>query len=373
MGIKYDYLVVGSGLFGATFARLATDAGKKCLIIEKRTHIGGNVYSKDMDGIQVHIYGPHVFHCNDDDIWAYVNRFAKFNNFVAMPKAHNNGRLYSLPFNMNTFHEIWGVITPDEARAKIEEQKLVLDREPQNLEEQALVSVGPDVYNILIKDYTRKQWQKDPKDLPASIIKRLPIRFTYDNNYFNDKYQGIPIGGFGQMMENMMDGIDIMSNVDYFDDPEFWNAKADKVVFTGKIDEFFGYEFGELEYRTLKFQHEWHNTDNYQGTAVINDTSDNVPWTRVTEHKHFDSTQKTDRTLVTREIPDTWSRDKIPYYPINDEKNQAIYNKYREKARELKDKFIFGGRLSEYRYYDMHQVIGSAMARFERENSDSPE
>ena len=367
--MDYDYLIVGSGLFGSVFARLATDVGKKCLIIEQRDHVGGNVYSEDQEGIQVHTYGPHVFHCNDEKIWQYVNRFAEFNNFVAMPKAQYEGKLYSLPFNMNTFYEMWGVTTPAEAMEKIESQKPRINHDPENLEEQAIALVGPDIYEKLIKHYTKKQWQRDPKDLPAFIIKRLPVRFTYDNNYFNDRYQGIPIGGFGKMMENMIEGIEVKLNTDYFADKEYWDSQAEKVIYTGKIDEYFDFQFGELEYRTLRFENEWHDTDNYQGIAVINDTGPDNPWTRTIEHKHFDPSQKTERTLVTREIPDEWDRSKIPYYPINDEKNQGIFNQYRELAKQ-EENVLFGGRLSEYRYYDMHQVIGSAMAAWRKENEN---
>lgn len=362
----YDYVIVGSGLYGSTFARLATDAGKKCLVLEARSHIGGNVYSERQNNIDVHVYGPHIFHTNNDNIWEFVNRFSEFNNFVYSPKAHNNGKLYSLPFNMNTFYEMWGCRTPDEAKNLIETTKPKLDRDPENLEEQALSLVGTDVYNLLIRDYTAKQWQTDPKLLPAFIIKRLPVRFTYDNNYFNDKYQGIPTEGYTKLIENMLDGIEVLKEVNYFEHKAHWDSLADKVVFTGKIDEFFEYEFGELQYRTLKFQHTLHETDNYQGVAVINDTGLQNTWTRIIEHKHFNPSLKSDVTIVTKETPDTWSRDKVPYYPINDEANNSIYRKYREKAKSL-DKFIFGGRLSEYQYYDMHQVIGSAMARFKKE------
>jgi UDP-galactopyranose mutase len=362
--MKYDYIIVGSGLFGATFARLATDAGKKCLVLEARNHIGGNVYSEKVDNIDVHTYGPHIFHTNDKTIWDFVHRFSEFNSFVYSPKAKYSEKLYSLPFNMNTFNELWGVITPKEAMEKINEQRI--DTVPTNLEEQAISLVGTHVYEMLIKEYTKKQWQRDPKDLPTFIIKRLPVRFTYDNNYFNDKYQGIPSGGYHQMMLNMLDGIEVKTEVNYFDDREYWNSLADKVVFTGKIDEFFDYEFGELEYRTLRFEHEVLDTDNHQGVAVINDTGPFNSWTRTIEHKHFNPYNKSDVTVLTKEYPDTWSKDKVPYYPINDERNTAIFNKYRDKAKTL-DKFIFGGRLSEYQYYDMHQVIGSAMARFKKE------
>ena len=361
----YDYVIVGSGLYGSTFARLATDAGKKCLVLEARSHIGGNIYSERRNNIDIHMYGPHIFHTNDDDIWAFVNRFAKFNNFIYSPKAHNNGTLYSLPFNMNTFYEIWKTKTPAEALEQLESQRF--KDEPNNLEEQALSLVGTDVYNLLIKDYTKKQWQTDPKLLPAFIIKRLPVRFTYDNNYFNDKYQGIPTEGYTKLIENMLEGIECRTDVNYFDSKDYWNNIGNKIVFTGKIDEFFDYEFGELQYRTLKFEHTWHDTDNYQGVAVINDTGNENPWTRTIEHKHFNPSLKSDVTVVTKETPDTWSKDKVPYYPINDETNNAIYRKYRDKAKTISDKFIFGGRLSEYQYYDMHQVIGSAMTKFRKE------
>lgn len=362
--MQFDYVIVGSGLYGATFARLAMDVGKTCLILESRSHIGGNIYSERQNNIDVHMYGPHIFHTNDESIWNFVNRFADFNNFVYSPKAFNNGKLYSLPFNMNTFYELWGTITPEAALAKLEEQRY--KGEPTNLEEQALALVGTDVYNLLIKDYTAKQWQTDPKDLPSFIIKRLPVRFTYDNNYFNDKYQGIPNEGYTNLIENLLEGALVFTNTNYFENRDWWNSRGKKVIFTGRIDEFFDYEFGELEYRTLKFEHTWHNTENYQGIAVINDTSSENPWTRTIEHKHFIPTRKSKFTVVTKETPDTWSRDKIPYYPINDDTNNSIYRKYRDKAKTL-DKFIFGGRLSEYQYYDMHQVIGSAMARFSKE------
>lgn len=364
--MQYDYVIVGSGLYGATFARLATDAGKKCLIIESRHVVGGNVYTKQIENIDVHMYGPHIFHTNDENIWNFVNRFAEFNNFVYSPKAHRDGKLYSLPFNMNTFYELWGVTTPIEALEKLEVQRF--KGVPTNLEEQALSLVGADVYNLLIKDYTQKQWRTDPKDLPEFIIKRLPVRFTYDNNYFNDKYQGIPKDGYTSMIQNMLKGVHVLLNVDYFENRSWWDSQGKKVVFTGKIDEFFGYEFGELQYRTLNFDHRVIEVDNYQGIAVINDTSSENPWTRTIEHKHFNPSRKSAFTVVTRETPDTWSRDKIPYYPINNESNNSIYRKYRDRAKTL-DKFIFGGRLAEYQYYDMHQVIGSAMARFNKEQN----
>ena len=362
--MKYDYLIVGSGFFGATFARLATDAGKTCLVIESRSHIGGNAYSEKVEGIDVHVYGPHIFHTNDDDIWAFVNRFTKFNNFVANTKVQSNGKLYSLPFNMNTYYELWGCTKPEEAKAIIESQRLKLDRPAANLEEQALSMIGTDLYELIVKDYTTKQWKAHPKDLPAFIIKRLPMRFTYDNNYFDDKYQGIPIDGYTKMFENILNDIDVIIGENYFENKDHWDSMADTVVFTGKIDEYFGYEFGELEYRTLEFQHELLDTDNYQGMPQINYPSLDVPWTRIIEHKHYTKV-KTEKTIITREIPVAWDKTKIPYYPINDDKNMAIFRKYREKADSLPN-VIFGGRLTEYRYYDMHQVIGSAMATYKK-------
>ncbi len=363
--MKYDYLIVGSGFFGATFARLATDAGKKCLVIESRKHIGGNAYTEKYDTIDVHLYGPHIFHTNNEQIWEFVNRFTKFNNFVLNVKAFRYGRMYSLPFNMNTFHEIWGCTTPEQAKKIIDAQRI--DIEPTNLEEQAISQVGIEIYDLLIKEYTKKQWQTDPKNLPASIIKRLPVRFTYDNNYFNDKHQGIPVDGYTKMFENMLDGIEVRLNENYFENRHHWNSIADKVVFTGKIDEFFDYEFGELEYRCLDFTHQVKDTDNWQGTAIVNYPDSRCSWTRIVEHKHFTGA-KSDQTVITYEIPVEYSKDKTPYYPINDNKNNDIYRLYREKADSL-DKFIFGGRLAEYQYYDMHQVIGAAMKAFKNEKT----
>ncbi len=363
--MKYDYLIVGAGFFGATFARLATDAGKKCLIIDSRNHIAGNAYTKKEDGIDVHMYGPHIFHTNNKEIWDFVNRFTEFNNFVLTPKVYRSGRMYSLPFNMNTFYEIWGCTTPSQAKKIIESQKF--QGTPTNLEEQALSLVGRDIYELLIKDYTAKQWQKHPVDLPTFIIKRLPVRFTYDNNYFNDRYQGIPVDGYTALFEKMLDGIEVRLNTNYFDDREGWNSLASKVVFTGKIDEYYGYEFGELEYRCLEFRHEKKNEENFQGSVMINYPEPEIPWTRVVEHKHFTKV-KTDTTIVTYETPVKYERNKVPYYPINDEKNTEIYNKYRDKS-ELEKNVIFGGRLAEYQYMDMHQVIGSAMKSFKEEKT----
>lgn len=358
--MKYDYLIVGAGCFGATFARLATDDGKKCLVIDTRNHIAGNAYTTREDGIDVHVYGPHIFHTNDDDIWTFVNKFTKFNNFINAPKSYTNGRMYSLPFNMNTFHELWGCTTPDQAKQIIESQKF--QGTPTNLEEQALSMVGTDIYNLLIRDYTTKQWQKLPTELPSFIIKRLPLRFTFDNNYFDDKYQGIPVDGYTKMFENMLDGIEVNLGVNYFENKTYLDSLAKTVVFTGKIDEYFGYEFGELEYRTLDFQYEKKETSNYQGVAIVNYPDLDVPWTRIIEHKHF-SKVKTKNTIITKEIPAKWDRNRVPYYPINDEKNTAIYKQYYEKSKTCQN-VIFGGRLSEYRYYDMHQVIASAMHKY---------
>ena len=359
----YDYLIVGAGFFGATFARLATDDGKKCLVIDKRDHIGGNAYSKKTLGIDVHQYGPHIFHTNSKEIWDFVNRFSEFNNFILTPKAFTKGKLYSLPFNMNTFYEIWGVIDPEVAKSIIESQRF--KGEPTNLAEQALSLVGHDIYNLLIKEYTQKQWKKDLRELPASIIKRLPVRFTYNNNYFDDKYQGIPVDGYDTLFEMMLQGIDVMCDVDFFGSRKFFERYAKKIVYTGKIDEYFDYQFGDLEYRGLSFVHEVKETDNYQGVAMINYPSLDVPWTRIVEHKHFTGV-KTDSTIITKEYPVSCDRNSIPFYPINDEKNNEIYEKYKIKAESVSN-VIFGGRLTEYRYYDMHQVIGSAMAKYRKE------
>jgi UDP-galactopyranose mutase len=360
--MSYDYLIVGSGFFGATFARLVTDLGKKCLIIESRNHIGGNAYTEKRNDIDVHVYGPHIFHTNNEKIWKFVNQFTKFNNFILSPKSYRNGKIYSLPFNMNTFYEIWGTITPKQAQEKIQSQMFL--GEPKNLEEQALKLVGKDIYDLLIKDYTIKQWKKNPKELPAFIIKRLPLRFTYDNNYFDDNYQGIPVYGYTKLFENMLHDIEVKLNTNYFDNTNYWNNIAKKIVYTGKIDEFFNYEFGELEYRSLRFEHQELEIENYQGNAVINYPELQYDWTRIVEHKHFTKVQ-TKNTIITKEYPTNWNKNEQPYYPINDEKNTKIYEKYRDKSLSIKDKFIFGGRLSEYRYYDMHQVIGSAMKQVE--------
>lgn len=359
----YDYLIIGAGFFGATFARIATDSGKTCLVIDKREHIGGNAYSENIDGIEVHKYGPHIFHTNDDKIWEFINRFTQFNNYIHTPKSFVNGKLYSLPFNMNTFYEMWGCIKPSEALEIIDSQRF--KGNPSNLEEQALSLVGKDIYELLISQYTLKQWRKHPRELPAFIIKRLPLRFTFDNNYFNDKYQGIPINGYTQIFQNMLNGIEVRLNTNYFENTKYFKSIAKKIVYTGKIDEFFNYQFGELEYRSLEFKHETHMTDNYQGISIINYPNLDVPWTRIVEHKHFTGV-KTKHTIITKEIPTVWDKKQIPCYPINDMLNQMRFEKYRDKAHSY-DNVIFGGRLSEYQYMDMHQIIGSAMAASRKE------
>lgn len=355
--MQYDYLIVGCGLFGTTFARLVTDAGKKCLIIDKRNHIAGNCYTENIDGINVHKYGAHIFHTSNKKVWEFVNRFAEFNNFVNSPKALSNGKLYSLPFNMNTFYELWGTKTPAEAKDILDKQRYV--GPILNLEQQALSLVGSDIYHTLIKDYTEKQWGRKAIELPAFIIKRLPLRFTYDNNYFNDKYQGIPIGGYTKMFGNMLDGIEVRLNTDYFSDREFFNSLAKNIVYSGKIDEYFDYEYGELDYRSLRFDVERLGEENYQGNAVINYCDASKDYTRIIEHKHFESA-KTDHTIITKEYPQSYTRGLTPYYPINDHTNQSLYKKYREKSLSLTN-VLFGGRLSEYKYMDMHVVIESAM------------
>lgn len=360
---SYDYLIVGCGLFGSTFARLATDQGKSCLIIDKRNHIAGNCYSEKIEDINVHIYGPHIFHTSNKIVWDFVNRFTEFNNFILSPKGFYKGKLYSLPFNMNTFYEMWGVANPLEAKQIIQNQRF--EGTPKNLEEQALSLVGKDIYETLIKGYTTKQWGKDPKDLPTFIIKRLPLRFVFDNNYFNDCYQGIPIGGYTQMFEKMLDGIEVRLNTDYLSDREYFNNLAKKVVYTGCIDEFFDYKYGELEYRSLEFSHECLKVDNYQGLAQLNYCDTDVPYTRIIEHKHFEKTNS-EKTIITKEYPKQYKKGLTPYYPINDNTNQTLYKKYQEETKTLTN-FIFGGRLSEYKYMDMHVVIESAINKFRGE------
>ena len=359
----YDYLIVGCGLYGATFGRLATDSGKKCLIVDKRSHIGGNCYTKNMHGINMHIYGAHIFHTSNLAVWKYVHRFADFNNYINSPKAVSNGKLYSLPFNMNTFYELWQVQHPHEVKQIIDSQRFT--GEPTNLEEQALSLVGEDIYHTLIEGYTEKQWGKNPKELPPFIIKRLPLRFTYNNNYFNDRYQGIPVGGYTALFEKMLDGIQVCLNTDFLADRNYFASLAHKVVYTGCIDEFFDYKHGYLEYRSLEFQHEVLETENHQGNAVINYCDIDVDYTRIIEHKHFESSLS-EATVITKEYPKRHEPGDIPFYPVNDKQNQEVYKLYRNEGRALRD-YIFGGRLSEYKYMDMHVVIESAMNKFRNE------
>ena len=356
----YDYLVVGSGLFGAVFTHFAIKAGKSVLVLEKRSHIGGNVFTESVEGINVHRYGAHIFHTSDKEVWDFVNEFAEFNNYVNSPVANYNGELYNLPFNMNTFSKLWGVVTPDEARAKIAEQVANLNiGEPKNLEEQALSLVGTDVYTKLVKGYTEKQWGRDCKDLPAFIIKRLPCRFTFDNNYFNDRYQGIPVGGYTPMIEKMLKGADVKTNTEYFDFVKQNPDVASKTVYTGMIDEFFGFKFGKLQYRTVRFDTHVLDTPNYQGVAVMNYTDRQTTYTRIIEHKHFEfGTQA--KTVISYEYPAEWQEGMEPYYPVNDEANSALYARYLQLAQTRSD-VIFGGRLGQYKYYDMDKVIRSAL------------
>ena len=365
---EYDYLIVGAGLFGVVFACEMTKKGKRCLVIDKRDHLGGNVYCKEIGGIQVHQYGPHIFHTNDKGIWDYVNQFVDFNHFIYSPVANYKGKLYSLPFNMNTFYQLWGVTTPEKAQQIIEKQiKESGISSPKNLEEQALSLVGRDVYEKLIKGYTEKQWGRPATELPSFIIKRLPLRYIFDNNYFNDRYQGIPIGGYNVIIENMLKGIETQMGVDYLKNKSYYDNIANTVVYTGKIDEYFGYCFGELEYRSLRFETEVLEMENFQGCAGMNYTDAETPYTRIVEHKHFEF-GKQKHTVITKEYSQNWDREKEAYYPINNAANQELYNKYKEKAYTLTN-VIFGGRLAEYRYYDMHQVIASALQRVKTINS----
>ena len=357
----YDFIIVGAGLFGAVFAREAKKAGKKCLVIEKRKHIAGNIYTREIEGIQVHEYGAHIFHTSNKAIWEYVNQFAEFNRYTNAPVANYKGRMYNLPFNMNTFHQLWGVTTPEEAKAKIEAQKLEYAVEnPQNLEEQALNLVGRDVYETLVKGYTEKQWGRRATELPAFIIKRLPVRFIYDNNYFDDAYQGIPIGGYTKMVERMLEGVEVSLEENLLDRQEYYKGKGEKIVYTGMIDEYFGYCFGELEYRSLRFETEILEEENHQGNAVVNYTEFEVPYTRVIEHKHFEYGSQP-RTVITREYPREWQKGDEPYYPMNDDRNAALYARYLEAASK-EGNVIFGGRLGQYRYFDMDDTIEAALA-----------
>lgn len=357
---KYDYLVVGSGLFGAVFAQCAYEQGKKVLILEKRPHIAGNVYTEEIEGINVHKYGAHIFHTNNKEVWDYVNRFAEFNRFTNSPVANYKNELYSLPFNMYTFNKMWGVVTPEEAAAKIEEQRKVAGiKEPRNLEEQAISLVGTDIYEKLVKGYTEKQWGRPCTELPAFIIKRLPVRFTFDNNYFNALYQGIPIGGYTQMVVNMLEGIEVVLEEDYLSKKEEWNDVADKVIYTGAIDAFYDYQLGALEYRSVRFETEVLDKPNFQGNAAVNYTDRETPWTRIIEHKWFEfGTQP--KTVISKEYSSEWKKGDEPYYPVNDEKNNALYNEYKKLA-EQEEKIIFGGRLGQYKYYDMDAVIAEAL------------
>ena len=363
---KYDYLIVGSGLFGSIFAYEANKRGKKCLVIDKRNHIGGNIYCGNIEGINVHKYGAHIFHTSNKEVWDYVNSFVEFNRYTNCPVANYKGELFNLPFNMNTFYQLWKVKTPKEAVAKIEEQvKEANIINPKNLEEQAIKLVGKDIYEKLIKGYTEKQWGKKATELPSFIIKRLPVRLTFDNNYFNDTYQGIPIGGYNKIIEKMLDGIEVRLETDFFENREEFEQFSNKIVFTGMIDEFYNYQFGTLEYRSLKFEHETLNEENYQGNAVVNYTEFEIPYTRIIEHKHFEYGNQ-EKTVITREYPATWQKGDEPYYPINDDLNNGIYAKYKSLA-DKEENVIFGGRLAQYKYYDMHHVIEEALKCVKKE------
>ena len=373
MTMKYDYLIVGSGLFGATFAYLAKKAGKKCLVIDKRPHLGGNVYCEKVEGINVHQYGAHIFHTSNKKVWDFVNSIVEFNRYTNCPVANYKGKLYNLPFNMNTFYQMWGVLTPEEAKAKIEEQKkealaALNGREPQNLEEQALCLVGKDIFEKLIKEYTEKQWGRKCTELPAFIIKRLPVRLVFDNNYFNDKYQGIPVGGYNQLIDGLLEGIECKTGVDFFhSEYKDWKKYADKLVYTGAIDEYFGYSLGKLDWRTVSFKTRIENTPNYQGNAVVNYTSHEVPYTRVIEHKHFEmfgqDVYNCPKTVVSEEYSTEYREGMEPYYPVNDERNNLLAEQYRQLAEKETD-VIFGGRLAQYKYYDMAPVIEQVLSLF---------
>lgn len=373
MTMKYDYLIVGSGLFGATFACLAKKAGKKCLVIDKRPHLGGNVYCEKVEGINVHQYGAHIFHTSNKKVWDFVNSIVEFNRYTNCPVANYKGKLYNLPFNMNTFYQMWGVLTPEEAKAKIEEQKkealaALNGREPQNLEEQALCLVGKDIFEKLIKEYTEKQWGRKCTELPAFIIKRLPVRLVFDNNYFNDKYQGIPVGGYNQLIDGLLEGIECKTGVDFFHSAyKDWKKYADKLVYTGAIDEYFGYSLGKLDWRTVSFKTRIENTPNYQGNAVVNYTSHEVPYTRVIEHKHFEmfgqDVYNCPKTVVSEEYSMEYKEGMEPYYPVNDERNNLLAEQYRQLAEKETD-VIFGGRLAQYKYYDMAPVIEQVLSLF---------
>lgn len=370
--MKYDYLIVGAGLYGAVFAQKAKEAGKKVLVIDKRPNIAGNVYTEEMEGINVHIYGAHIFHTNDKKVWEYITKFAEFNRFTNSPVANYKGELYSLPFNMYTFNKMWGVVTPEEAAAKIEEQRKAAGiTEPQNLEEQAISLVGTDIYEKLIKGYTQKQWGRPCTELPSFIIKRLPVRLTFDNNYFNALYQGIPVGGYTKMVANLLDGIEVRLGVDYLENKEEMDKLADKVIYTGAIDAYFGYKLGALEYRSVRFETEVLDKPNFQGNAAVNYTDSESPYTRIIEHKWFEFGKDANgndlpKTVISREYSSEWKLGDEPYYPVNDEKNGQLYSQYKELA-DKEEKIIFGGRLGEYKYYDMDAVIASALEMADKE------
>ena len=362
---RYDYVIVGSGLFAATFAYEAKKAGKKCLVLEKRSHIGGNVYCEEIEGIHVHKYGAHIFHTSNKKVWNFVNSIVEFNRYTNSPIANYKGEIYNLPFNMNTFSKMWGIRTPEEAKAIIEKQRMSIQGEPKNLEEQAIRLVGNDIYEKLVKGYTEKQWGRSCKDLPSFIIRRLPVRYTYDNNYFNDCYLGIPIGGYNVLIDRLFEGIEIKTNIDFLENQKYYASLANKVIFTGPIDAFFHYQLGKLEYRTVRFETEVLDTDNYQGVAVVNYTDRETPYTRIIEHKHFEfGTQP--KTVISKEYSTDWVEGMEPYYPVNDEKNQCLYQQYAELAQK-EPNVIFGGRLGEYKYYDMDKVIESAFKLVESE------
>ena len=369
----FDYLIVGSGLYGATFACLAKRAGKRCLVIDKRPHLGGNVYCERVEGINVHKYGAHIFHTSNRKVWDFVNSFVPFNRYTNCPVANYKGKLYNLPFNMNTFHQLWGVVTPEEAKAVIDEQKsdavrALQGREPANLEEQALSLVGRDIFEMLIKGYTEKQWGRPCSELPAFIIRRLPLRFVFDNNYFNDLYQGIPVGGYNKLIEGLLEGIETRTDCDFFADRAELTSLGDKIVFTGQIDEFYDYRFGRLDFRTVSFDHEIKDTPNWQGNAVVNYTEREIPYTRIIEHKHFEmfgqAVYECPKTVISREFSTEWKPGMEPYYPVNDGKNSDLFSKYKALA-DQEEKVIFGGRLAEYKYYDMAPVIEKVMGYFE--------
>lgn len=363
--LMYDYLIVGSGLFGAVFAHEAKAAGKSVLVLERRDHVGGNVYCEEREGINIHKYGAHIFHTSHEDVWTYVNRFVAFNNFINLPVANYQNHLYNLPFNMNTFRELWDIVTPAQAKAIIAAQRKAIKGEPQNLEEQAISLVGTDIYTKLIKGYTEKQWGRSCTELPAFIIKRLPVRYTFDNNYFNDRYQGIPVGGYNKLIGALLDGIEVRTGVDFLKDRVAYQAMAKKVVYTGSIDEYFDYKIGQLEYRGLHFETERLEEENHQGVAVVNYTEREIPYTRIIEHKHFEfGTQPV--TYITREYPADWHRGEEAYYPVNNDRNQKLYQQYAALAKQ-EPHTIFGGRLAEYKYYDMDDVIKSALERTEKE------